>query len=138
MSAAPYAHQLHTKPNILGLNFCLELIRSHLLSPCFDYTAHRMKQHAHFPEPIMRYPIGQKFHSGGSRLILPVFYIAPTAASICLSPSSFGSAASIWLKNSSLVKCLREIASVGHFVLQRPHPLQRTGFTKALFPCFVS
>jgi hypothetical protein len=31
MSAAPYAHQWHTKPNILGLNLSAVLIRSHLL-----------------------------------------------------------------------------------------------------------
>jgi len=31
MSAAPYAHQWHTKPNILGLNLYPVLIRSQLL-----------------------------------------------------------------------------------------------------------
>jgi len=31
MSAAPYAHQLHTKPTILGLNFSPVVIGSQLL-----------------------------------------------------------------------------------------------------------
>src|SRR5660398_311585 len=30
------------------------------------------------------------------------------------------------------------MAPVGHFALQRPSPLQRTGFTLTLLPCLVS
>jgi len=34
MSAAPYAHQWHTKPNIFGLNLSPVVIRSQLLCQC--------------------------------------------------------------------------------------------------------
>jgi hypothetical protein len=41
MSAAPYAHQWQTKPNIFGLNLIPALIRSHLFG--------RQSRHNSFP-----------------------------------------------------------------------------------------
>jgi len=105
-SAAPYPHQWHTKPNILGLNLSPAPIRSHP-------------------------PAGSPFYS------FLCFYTSPTASSICCAISSPGTAASIWLKTSSSVKCLRQIAFVAHTVLQRPSPLQSTGLTLAFLPCGV-
>ena len=54
-----------------------------------------------------------------------------------VEPQESESAASIWLKTSSFVKCLRTIASVGHLAQQRPSPLQRAGLTSAFLPAFV-
>src|SRR5208283_1594147 len=44
-SAAPYAHQWHTKPNILGLNLGPVLIRSHLLDFAIPAPFIRMLLH---------------------------------------------------------------------------------------------
>ena len=63
-----------------------------------------------------------------------MLHSSPTAASICCRISSSGVAASTWLTSSSSVKCFRKIAPVGHFELQSPSPLQRTGLTTAFLP----
>ena len=110
-SAAPYPHHWHTKPTILGLKVSAELIRLNLL----------YRHSGESRNPVL----DPGLHRGDDFLRSRHFYASPTAASI-------------WLKSSSSVKCLREIAAVGHTALQRPSPLQSTGLTLAFLPCGVS
>ncbi len=58
-SAAPYAHQWHTKPNIFGLNLSPVVIRSQLLTRInrkqqIASTKFQMVRHAHHPEHSRR------------------------------------------------------------------------------------
>src|SRR5208337_1758788 len=107
-SAAPYAHQWHTKPNIRGLNVTPVPIHSHLIA----------------------YIINDLF----TRIFLKYYH--PTQHFVMISSSEI--TASISHKSSSSVKCFSCIAFVAHFALQRPSPLQRTELTMAFLPFGVS
>jgi len=155
-SAAEYPHQLHKKPKILGLNSNPSLIYSPRLLVVTDFF-HSFTSRSHLKNrkftriPCALCPVPYALcallhHTiilDGYLSAIPTHFIriphpSPTAVSICCMISSSGAAASIWQKISSSVKCFREIAPVGHTELQRPSPLQRTGFTLAFLPCDVS